>query len=362
MGAVHRMLQAGHWALGTGRRCQAASLCVRPCAQMPPVMYPDSPCPCLPPPPPAARVDPASFRYSVRQVDRRGAVFVKASLDDQRLNYLYHMRQSQTIAGGGKVAELLQLLLCEGRGVLTLPPPPPSRPQPCWRGFCSYNLNVPAAWLYPTNCVPPLQPCWMRRGSMCSAGRSRRRWTLCCTGRWRHARGAPPTRCRPPSGASCGWRGMAWQGAVVTCLSCGGHVVAGLVCNCALVQLQQPCQGAAAGCVAASACCVSMVVLQGGVLPVLQGGVLPVLRRSPAPFWRAQLSSAPAAATPHDPHLKPHALCLTPHATCPCSETRERALIVVELQEAGEQLPGKNAEREEWMKLIRDFTEKHKKK
>jgi hypothetical protein len=35
---------------------------------------------------------------------------------------------------------------------------------------------------------------------------------------------------------------------------------------------------------------------------------------------------------------------------------------VCELQEEGQQMPGKNAQREEWMHVIRDFKTKHRKK
>jgi hypothetical protein len=46
--------------------------------------------------------DPATFRYFRKELSPRGAVRFKPILDDQRLNHLYHVRQSQIISGGGR--------------------------------------------------------------------------------------------------------------------------------------------------------------------------------------------------------------------------------------------------------------------
>jgi hypothetical protein len=58
------------------------------------------PCPPAHTPHPARSSDPSTFKYYRKELSPRGAVHYKPVLDDQRLNYLYHVRQSQIITGG----------------------------------------------------------------------------------------------------------------------------------------------------------------------------------------------------------------------------------------------------------------------
>jgi hypothetical protein len=79
------------------------------------------------------------------------------------------------------------------------------------------------------------------------------------------------------------------------------------------------------------------------------------------PCWRAAAGAQPwrpAFARPPSTH----APMPRPRAAPSHSNTRERALIVAELQEEGQQLPDSNADRAEWLRVIRDFSDKHRRK